>query len=115
MPLEIEQVVLPEHADVKIELSVTARINVTDVVAQRKVTKLVMDLVGTQLYGEQPSLVVGRRLIWRVPIWLGLLPQGPIGQVGAIDVDAQTGEILYTQILLDELAEHGDALARRTT
>ncbi len=115
MSLEIEQVVLPEHADVRIQLSVSARINITDVVAQRKVSKLVLDLVGTQLYGEKPSLVVGRRLVWRVPVWLGLPPRGPIAQVGVIDVDAQSGEILYTQSLLDELAEHGDALARRAT
>ncbi|MFN8469191.1 MAG: hypothetical protein U0X20_26785 [Caldilineaceae bacterium] len=115
MAVELERVVLPEYADVKIEVSVSARINITDVAAQRKVSRLLLDLVGTQLYGESPSLVVGQRLVWRVPVWLGLPPTGAIGQVGTLDVDTQTGEVLYTQQLLDELAERGDALAQRTT
>lgn len=113
LTLELEHVVFPEHADVKIELTVSARINITDVTAQRKVTRLLLDLAGTQLYGEKPHLVAGRRLLWRVPVWLGLPASGPIGEVGVMDVDAQTGDILYTQRLLDEIAERGDALARR--
>jgi hypothetical protein len=32
-----------------------------------------------------------------------------------MDVDAQTGEILFTPQLLKELAERGNALARRAT
>lgn len=115
MTIELERLVLPEYADVKIEVSVSARINITDVAAQRKVSRLLLDLVGTQLYGESPSLVAGQRLVWRVPIWLGLPATGPIGQAGAIDVDTQTGEVLYTQHLLDEIAERGDALAQRAT
>jgi hypothetical protein len=71
--------------------------------------------LGTQLYGESPSLVAEQRLVWRVPVWLGLSPAGPLGQVGTLDVDTQTGEVVYTQQLLDELAERGDALAQRTT
>lgn len=113
MSVELERVVLPEYADVKIEVSVSARINVTDVAAQRKVNRLLLDLVGTQLYGERPSLVAGERLVWRVPVWLGLPTVGPIGQLGVLDVDTQTGEVLYTQRILDELAERGDALAQR--
>src|SRR5262245_18094221 len=40
--------------------------------AQRKVSKLLLDDVANLLYGERPSLVVGQRLLWRVPIWLRL-------------------------------------------
>ena len=115
MTVELERMVLPEYADVRIEVSVSARINITDVTAQRKVSKLLLDLVGTQLYGESPSLVAGQRLVWRVPVWLGLPIVGPVGQVGTLDVDTQTGEILYTQHLLDELAERGNVLAQRAT
>ena len=113
MSIELERMVLPEYADVKIEVSVSARINVTNIAAQRKVSRLLLDLVGTQLYGESPSLVAGERLVWRVPIWLGLPTVGPVGQLGALDVDTQTGEVLYTQQILDELAERGDVLAQR--
>jgi hypothetical protein len=111
----MEAIALPEQAEVKIELSLTARVSVTDGVAQRKVSKLLLDRVGNLLYGERPSLVVGQRLLWRVPVWLGLPTVGPVGQVGTLDVDAQTGEILFTQQVLTEIAERGDALAKRTT
>jgi hypothetical protein len=115
MNLELQTVVLPAQAEVKIELSVTAKLNLTDVTAQHKVSKLLLDQVGNLLYGEQPSMVVGRRWLWRVPVWLGLPTAGPVGQIGWLDVDAQTGEILFTQQQLDELAERGDELAERTT
>ena len=92
-----------------------ARTNITGIAAQRKVSRLLLDLVGTQLYGVIPSLVAGRRLVWHVPVWLGLPSAGPVGQVGTLDVDTQTGEVLYTQQRLDELVERGDALAQRTT
>ncbi len=114
MSLELDEVSLPAPAEVKIELSLTAQVNITDYGAQRKVSKLLLDEVGNLLYGERPSLVAGRRLLWRVPVWLALPTTGPLRQVGSLDVDAQTGEILYTQELLDEIAQRGNALAEDT-
>jgi len=115
MSVEMDAMSLPVPVQVKVEFSLTAQVNVTDYTAQRRVTKLLLDRVGNLLYGEHPSLVVGRRLLWRVPVWLGLPTTGPVGQVGVLDVDAQTGELLFTQQLLDDIAERGNALAQRTT
>jgi hypothetical protein len=115
MSLEMRDITLPAQAEIKIEFSLTAQVNVTDVIAQRKVSRLLLDEVGNLLYGERPSLVVERRLLWRVPVWLGSPTRGPIGQVGSLDVDAQTGEILFTQEVLEEIAERGNALAQRAT
>jgi len=114
MSVELDEISLPVPAEVKIEFSLTAQVNITDYTAQRKVSKLLLDHVGNLLYGERPSLVAGRRLLWRVPIWLALPTTGPLGQVGTLDVDAQTGEILFTQQILEEIAERGNALAQRT-
>ncbi|MDW8326321.1 MAG: hypothetical protein RMK99_07115 [Anaerolineales bacterium] len=105
---------LPAQSEVKIDIHLTARLNVTDFTAQRRVSKLLLDQVGNLLYGERPTLLVGRRLLWRVPVWFGRPPDGPIGQVGHLDVDAQTGEILYSQLDLNLFAERGNALARRS-
>ena len=115
MSVEFDEISLPVPAEVKVELSLTAQVNVTDLTAQRKVSKLLLDHVGNLLYGERPSLVVGRRLLWRVPVWLALPTTGPLGQVGTLDVDAQTGEVLSTQQILEEIAERGDELAQRAT
>ncbi len=114
MCVEIQEITLPASAEIKIEFSLTAQINITDFMAQRRVSKLLLERVGNLLYGERPSLVVGRRLLWRVPVWLAWPTTGPLGQIGTLDVDAQTGEILFSPQLLDELAERGDALAKRT-
>jgi len=114
MNVELSEMKLPGQAEVKIELSVTAQVNVTAQTAQRQVTKLLLDQVGKLLYGERPNLVAGERLLWRVPVWLALPTTGPLGQVGTIDIDTETGEILFTQQLLDELADHGNALTKRS-
>jgi hypothetical protein len=113
MSVELPETAVPAGAKVKIEFSLTAEVNVTDFTAQRKVSKLLLDEVGNLLYGERPSLVAGRRLLWRVPVWLALPTNGPLGQVGTLDVDAQTGEILFTQQQLDDIAAHGNALAEK--
>jgi len=113
MSVELEEIALPAQSEVKIEFSLTAQVNITDLTAQRQVSKLLLDNVGNLLYGERPNLVVGRRLLWRVPVWLALPTTGPLGQVGTLDVDAQTGEILFTQRTLEEIAERGNALAER--
>ncbi|MEW5985220.1 MAG: hypothetical protein AB1791_01145 [Chloroflexota bacterium] len=115
MDVELAEMALPAQTEVKIAFSLTAQINVTDYTAQRKVSKLLLDQVGNLLYGERPGLVVGRRLLWRVPVWLALPTTGPLGQVGVVDVDVQTGEILFTQQLLDEIAKHGNILAQRSS
>ncbi len=115
MEVELEQIDLPPRSEVKIEVSITANLAVTAETAQRKVSRLLLETVGNLLYGERPNLVAGRRLVWRVPVWLGLPTTGPVGSLGSIEVDAQTGELLYTPTLLDELAERGHALAQRTS
>lgn len=85
---------------------------VTAVEAERRVSRLVLSEVGNLLYGREAMLVVGERTCWRVSVWLGLPTVGPVGQAGTLDVDAQTGEILYTQQLLDEIGQRGNALAQ---
>lgn len=114
MSVEINRVSLPEQVEVKIELSITSRINITAVVAQRKVSKLLLNQVSNLLYGESPTLVAGDRLLWRVPIWFALPTTGPIRQVGTVDVDTQSGEILYSQRLLDEIAERAHEATQST-
>jgi len=113
MDVELTEISLPPLASIKIEFSLTAQVNITDYTAQRRVNKLLLDQVGNLLYSERPSLVAGRRLLWRVPVWLALPTTGPLGQVGVLDVDAQTGEILFDQQILNEIEERGNALARR--
>ena len=112
MNVELDEIALPPQSEVKIAFTLTSKVNITDITAQRQVSRFLLDQVGNLLYGERPSLVAGRRLLWRVPVWIGLPTAGPLGKVGYIDVDADTGEILYTETLLEEIEERSRVLAQ---
>jgi hypothetical protein len=112
--LELENMSLPQSANVEIDIRLRAQANTTAVTAQRKVSRLMLDRVSNLLCGNPPSLVVAERLRWRVPIWLGFPGHGLVGRVGEIDVDLETGEMLFTESLLEEIGQHADDLARRT-
>ena len=61
MSVELEEISLPVPAEIKVEFSLTAQVNITDFTAQRKVSKLLLDHVGNLLYGERP---MGRATPW---------------------------------------------------
>ncbi len=114
METELSTIQLPAQADVRIEISIAAHLGITAQSAQRKVSKLVLDQVGNLLYGEAPNLVAGSRLLWRVPVWVSSPTTGAIGRAGALDVDAQTGEVLYSQEQLDAIGEQARFLAQHS-
>jgi hypothetical protein len=113
--VEMQEMPIPPESELKVEITLTAKVNFTATACQRRVSKLLLDQVGL-FYGERPNLVFSEeRMLWRVPVWLSLPTTGPLGQVGTLDVDVQTGEILYTPEILDEIKERGHALAERAT
>jgi len=112
MAVELNQV-LPqiEAAKVDISIHVSATLNITQAAARRKVNVFLLNQVGTGLGSDAPTLVVQNdRLCWRVPVILALPPKGRLGQVGQIDVDAQTGEILADEKLIRDIADHAERL-----
>ena len=104
----------PPLADLEIDIRVRAHVHVTAFSAQRKVSRLMLDRVSNLLCGNEPTLIVSDRLRWRVPVWLGFPAVGLVGKVGEVDVDVETGEVLFDQRLLQEIAERADGLAERT-
>lgn len=97
---------------VKIDIQVTARLNVSARAARQKVNSLVLREVGTGIGGAEPSLVVEQqRILWRVPLILSLPSVGRLGQVGAIDVDAHTGEVLADARTLKDIGDYAERLA----
>ena len=97
-----------------INVSVTATLNITAYTAQRKVSVLVLERVGTGLFGDEPRLIMAdKRVCWRVPVIASSASAGRLGLVGEIDVDAQTGEILATPDLLNTIGDNADRLVAR--
>lgn len=112
MVVELTEV-LPQvpTAQVDVTVHVSASLNVTSIAARRKINVFVLNEIGTGLGGDTPTLVVHNdRLCWRVPVILALPPKGRLGQVGQIDVDAQTGEILADDQLIRDIADHAERL-----
>jgi hypothetical protein len=114
----IVQELLParlQSGHVEINVRVSAAMNYTPVAARRKVNVLLLEKVGTGLYGDDPKLVVNDRIRWRVPVILALPAIGRLGQVGEIDIDVQTGEVLAEPDLLKEIATHATRLVAGAT
>jgi hypothetical protein len=101
---------------VHVHIHIQADLNVSAYVARRQVTNYLIDNVSDHLGGETPDLVVeGERMLWRVPVVLYLSSQGQVGQVGSIDVDAQTGQLQLNPSLIDEIEQRAHQLAIRPT
>lgn len=98
-------------AQVDINIHVSAQLNVSPFIARQKVNRLLLTEASTGLGGDEPQLVVTQdRLCWRVPVNLALPTRGKLGQVGEIDVDAQTGQVLVDEDQLQEITDHAERL-----
>lgn len=102
-----ERLSLHIHADVQI--------NISDTQAQHNITQYVHSKISSQMHGKSPILVLGSRVYWRVPIHLTFPFIGDAGQVGAIDVDVETGQAEITEALIQEIECHAEDIARRFT
>ena len=105
---------LPVGKRLDITVTVSASIEVDAVTAQRTATAWLISEVGNLLIGDTPSLVIGQRTAWRVPALLTSPTRGVIGQIGAVEVDAGTGEVLTDPQLTHDLLTHARQLARST-
>lgn len=63
--------------------------------------------------GGEPTLVIGERTVWRVPVILTFPTDGPVGTVGTIEVDAETGELHTSPQLIEEITHNAETLAAR--
>jgi hypothetical protein len=91
MTIVLDNYVIPEKG--RVELSVSFEINVTALEARRKVSRWLYENVSMLIDADLPTLVVGERVVWRVPAYLSFPDVGRAGNVGTIDVDVITGKM----------------------
>jgi hypothetical protein len=113
MSVQLDGLVLPRSGRVDVDIHVSADIQVSASTAQRRVSRLVIGEIGNLLYGGEPTLIVGERLRWHVPIMLAYPDTGPLGSVGDLDVDVETGEVLATPEHLAEIKAYAQLIAQR--
>ncbi len=59
------------------------------------VTDFLLDHVGNQLIVGEPHLMVSAlRAVWIVPVYLTYIHTGPLGEVGVVAVDEETGQVV---------------------
>jgi len=105
-----------EIAPIQFSLHVVAMLNITAADARRRVNRQVVAELGTGLIGRDPDLVIeGERFFWRVPIVLSLPGLGDLGQVGHVDVDARSGEVLIDEATQGRIVQHAERLYHGAT
>jgi predicted DNA-binding antitoxin AbrB/MazE fold protein len=108
--LPLQDIGLQEGQTVHLQV-VPSRVCITAATAQRKVNRFLLDEVSYLMGAEQATLVETDRLVWRVPISLTYPAYGVVGQVGAIDVDAEDGALLFDPETIEELTQNACTLA----
>ncbi len=102
---------LPQVGQLTIQVS--APINYSARVAQRQVGHFVANEISYLLRADEPVLVVSDHLVWRVPVILALPTTGPLGQVGTIDVNVETGQLSITPEQIASMTRRAEELAQR--
>ena len=93
------------------ETAVAITVQITAEEARRLVNREVVPELGTGLGAKNPDLLLrGKQVIWRVPIVLSLAQLGELGEVGIIEVDAQTGTILDNGRNRERIVQHAQRL-----
>lgn len=78
--------------------------------ARRDANYWLLENVGNLLRAENPELVLGDQLVWRIDIVLTSPTRGQVGVVGRLEIDATTGAILADETLAEELSPRAHAL-----
>jgi len=103
----------PNSGQLSINIQLSVPIKTTAFSAHQKVTGYVADEISTNMHAIEPTLIVGDRICWRVPIVLSM--PGDRGEVGAIDVDVETGQLQITPDLIKEIEERAEYLITRSS
>ena len=114
MSIKVENLA-PGNGQLSINIQLSATVNVTAFSARQKVTGFVADEISTNMHAAEPTLVVGERICWRVPVILSMPPSGDRGEVGTVDVDVETGQLQITLKLIQEIERRAEYLATHSS
>jgi len=88
------------------EIRQTLNVQITGEQARRIVNRWLLDEVSYMMHAESPTLVVNGNACWCVP---AVLTAPHVGVVGAVDVDAITGELLEYETQKEVIVLHQNA------
>lgn len=106
---------LPRTGPLRADIHLSVDVHVGAVSAKRQVNALLATHAGNLLLADEPVLVLADRAVWRVPVDLTAPSMGRLGRVGEVDVDAQSGELLLDNALIEGMRKRATDLVARST
>ena len=107
---------LPTTSRVTVKIEMSADVNISAFAARQKANHFLIMQAGDQLCADRPELVVGPTLCWRAPVQYVPSRKGPLGIVGHLLIDAETGEVMVADGQSSEdLMARAEALYERAT
>lgn len=97
-----------------VDINVVATVNLDAAAARRKATAWLASEVGNLLISGAPQLIISKETVWRMPVVLTSSVTGTVGEVGSIDVNAETGELLAGETVRDQILANVQHLTRST-
>lgn len=94
MTIILDNYVIPEHG--RLDIRATVDLVVSAQEARRLVDRWLLESVSVLIGADVPTLIIGRQVVWRVPVWMGLAGSGRT-ELGVIDVDVVNGELSEAQ------------------
>ena len=91
MTIILDHYAIPETGS--FEIRQTVNLAISSKQAQRKVDTWLLLEVSMMMGAETPTLLLGERSIWRVPVRFTAPHVGRVGTAGEVEIDAQSGEI----------------------
>lgn len=114
--IHLEANAISQTAPLSLHLHLVTTLNITAAQARRLVNKHIASELGTGLVAHEPELVIAQEQIkWRVPVVLSLSTLGDLGEVGTIEVDALTGNLLIGLEAQDKIIQHANRLYHGAT
>lgn len=79
-----------------------------------KVNSLLLSEISYLMHAGKPTLLVDEQICWQVPVILSLASRGDVGEVGAIEVNVEPGQMNVSPALINELTANASDLTRRS-
>lgn len=106
---------IPNTGRLEVDIKVTAEMNISAFAARQKVNGFVLSEISYMMHAGEPTLVLGDRICWRVPVILSQTSKGDVGETGSIDVDVETGQLYISPKQIMEIEARAEDLTNRTT
>ena len=111
MTIVLDNYVIPEHG--RLDIRATVDLVVSAQEARRLVDRWLLESVSVLIGADMPTLIIGRQVVWRVPVWMGLAGGGRT-QLGAIDVDVTSGALLDARRRVSAIIAAAEIYAGKT-